>query len=80
MRLLYTTVILAPLAQPVWALWVLYCVGAQSIAITKKGAESLPQYRERVFMPLFSLLFIMAGVEGLEPPTPGFGERFDNLS
>ena len=27
-------------------------------------------------MPLFLLLFIMAGVEGLEPPAPGFGDRY----
>ena len=27
-------------------------------------------------MPLFLLLFIMAGVEGLEPPAPSFGDRY----
>ena len=27
-------------------------------------------------MPLFLSLFIMAGVEGLEPPAPGFGDRY----
>ena len=27
-------------------------------------------------MPLFLLLFIMAGVEGLEPPAPGFGDHY----
>ena len=31
-------------------------------------------------MPLFLLFFIVAGVEGLEPPTPGFGELLDTLS
>ena len=27
-------------------------------------------------MPLFLLLFLMAGVEGLEPPAPGCGDRY----
>ena len=27
-------------------------------------------------MPLFLLFFIMAGVEGLDPPAPGFGDHY----
>src|SRR5205807_6736100 len=39
--------------------------------------RSSPRTREFIFCPLSSVLcpLFLAGVEGLEPPTPGFGDR-----
>ena len=41
----------------------------------KKG---LPTNSEKSFKPLYSLSLRLAGVEGLEPPAPGFGDRSNN--
>ena len=35
-----------------------------------------PQFGERFNRALYTLPFHLAGVEGLEPPTPGFGDRY----
>ena len=45
LRLLFTTIILALLSQPVWALEVFYCVDSEVIDVTKNGVKSLKQER-----------------------------------
>ena len=45
MRLLVTTIILALLSQPVWALEVFYCEDSEVIDVTENGVKSLTQER-----------------------------------
>ena len=45
MKYIFTTIILALLSQPVWALEVFYCVDSEVIDVTENGVKSLTQER-----------------------------------